>query len=149
VRVRVAEGERIAEERGLDVGEAIGHAADDVSQRDFLPVTAEARGDDDAPSLNIARADLDPHRDALELPFGELVARPMLIAIVEADAHAGRREIGAKAFGDAEDGLPLFVGSVDRDDGDLDRSDGGRQAKSGVVAVGHDRGAHHPRAEAP
>ena len=120
-----------------------------VGQRQLLLVAAQPRYQHGPPGLDVTRTELDPDRDALQLPLGELVARPMLIAVVEpdADARAARSTRSASATG--VDGRAFFIGAVDRHDHDLHRCDGRRQAQSGVVAVGHDRRADHARAEAP
>ena len=54
-------------------------------------VAVEARDEHGLAGGHVARAELDPHRHALDLPLGELVAGPMLVAVVEPDADAGAR----------------------------------------------------------
>ncbi len=149
VGIGLSVGERIGEEGSLQGLQPVAHAGGDLRDGDLFLLAAEPAGHDDPFRRNIPRTELDPHRHALELPFGELVAGPMLIAIVEAHADAARGQVGAQPIRDVHHRRALLVGPVDRHDDHLDRGDRRGQAKPGIVAVGHDRAAHHPGAEAP
>ena len=130
MRVRLSEGERIGEELTLDRCQAFAHARGDLGDGDLLLLAAEAAGDHHPVGGDVARTELDPHRDALELPLRELVAGPMLIAVIEADPDALLRQVGAQPVRDRQHRGALVVGSVDRHDRDLDRRDRRRQAQA-------------------
>src|SRR5699024_3747937 len=113
VRARVTEGGPLREQRVLDPGQPGLPPAAEGGQWHLLLVSAQAAGDHRAPGSAVPRSELEAHRHALELPLGELVAGPMLVAIVQANADAGRGQIGANPFGDGQHGCALVVGAVD------------------------------------
>ena len=89
--------------------------------------------------LDVLRPDLEAQRHAAQLPFGELPARRVGVAVVEHHAHAGRDERVADLLRVRQHGLPP-VAAGNRHDDHLVRRDARRQHEPGLVAVRHDHG---------
>src|SRR5439155_10930642 len=90
------------------------------------------------------RPELDPERNALQLPLVELEAGPALLALVEANAQAGGAELRRQPLARHADAF-----ARDGHDDDLMRRDRGWEAQARIVPMGHDQRAHEPRARAP
>src|SRR5439155_10471213 len=95
------------------------------------------------------RAELHTDRDAAELPVGELVSRPEVIAIVRLDAQSGGSPGLCQPLRLAQHAGPLLVVPEDRDDYHLDRRDAGRKPQPLLVPVGHDQPTDEPRGRTP
>ena len=122
---------------------------DDFGERELLLLAAQSVGERDHVRGEVPRADLDPERNAAELPVVELEARRGALAVVDLDPHAGGAQLRREIAGRLEDrtrclaGLP--IGTITTSIG----ASLGRQDQPTIVAVAHDDPADHPRAHAP
>jgi hypothetical protein len=105
VAVRVAERlpllfvARGVEERCLDSAQQLVDRDRHVRQRDLLVVADVAARDAGRPRCEVAAADLDPERYALQLPLVELEVGPVLGPIVNPDANSRRAQLAADVRG--------------------------------------------------
>ena len=108
---------RLACERRLDITQELGHRVRQPRQRHALPFAAVAPDDRGGLAGQVAWADLDAHRNALELPLGDAPAEAEAGAAVDAapDASAPERLLGG---GDRFQRAGLVA---DGDDDGLDR----------------------------
>jgi hypothetical protein len=93
VRVLVPEAQGLIEESRLDVLEDPGHTRRDLRQGNGALLLRHPVHEDHLAGRDVTGAELDPDGNALEFPLAELVAGPMLIAIVELDPHPVAGEI--------------------------------------------------------
>ena len=114
---------------------------------DFLQGVAAA--DLASAVLQVAGADGETHRHALELVFGELPAGFILGAVVVLDGEAFGLERVDKGSDVGVEFGHLVVGLADGHDGHLYGGELGGQDETVVVAVGHDEGTHEAGGNAP
>src|SRR5919198_1177772 len=154
VAARVAERsplllvERVAIERRLDVVEKLVDRRAHVRERDLLFLAGVAASDGDAPGSEVAAADLDTERHALELPLVELEPGPVLGAIVDTDANARCAQLVCDGSAGAHHVGPILV-AEDRHDDHLLRRDPRWKPQPAVVAVRHHDAADQSRAGSP
>ncbi len=149
VAVRLAEGFGVVVKLGLDPAQDAGHTGGRLREGELFLVSTGARDHHDLARLDVARSDLEPHRDALQFPLAELVAGAVLVAVVDLHPDQVAGELVFHLVRHLEHRAALLVGLVDRDDHHLDRGESGGQPQTAVVAVGHDHAADHARREPP
>src|SRR5919108_3599729 len=126
----------------LEVGEL---ATDLLRQVAFVERLFVARNPVDHDHLvrfDLARPDLEPERDAPQLPVVVLVARADVVAPVDREADAVAAELDRRVVEVGLQSAAALLVAKDRHDRDLDRGDLRRQDQPGIVAVGHDQAAY-------
>src|SRR5688500_12855425 len=133
----------------------LGAVLTDRIERNGTLLARVAPHDDRLILVEVAWTDLEPERNAAQLPL--VILRAGLDALAIIDVHAqppGRAALpGNEAFlderGRGADASLVLVRPPDRDDHNLDRSEERRNAQSVVVAVRHDEPANHAGGYAP
>lgn len=114
-------------------------------QGSFRLLMRIAAGKKKFPRLQIARAELDPHGNALHLPLVELPAGG-IVRIVERNAHA---RFGKPTFQGAARFEHAGLFGSDGHDDRLHGRDDGRQHEAALIAVRHDDAADEAGGDAP
>ena len=97
----------------------------------------------------VARSHGQPHRNALEFPFGELEAGTQGVAVVDLHALAQGLKALLYLLHFLQDGIALFFRFIDRNHHHMDRGESRGQDQAVVVSVGHDQRAHQTGRNAP
>jgi len=138
---------------GLDRVQHLSHRGSDPRRRhaESLALFAGqiAAGQHHGVLFHVARADLEPHRHAAHLPIVELETGVDFVPGVQLHPDARGPQRLVHLISQRQHGAALRVLAPDRHDHDLDRRQAGRQHQPLVVAVAHDDGADHARADAP
>ena len=117
----------------------------DLAERDLALLAGVAADQGHLAGGEVARADVDPHRHAFQLPVDGAAAEAGVDVGVDLDPGAGGGDRVAQLARRGE--RPVLV--ADDDDRHLDRGDPRRQAQPALVAVSHDQAADQPGRGAP
>ena len=117
-------------------------------ERDLLLLARVATHDGDRCRREVAGAELDAERHALQLPLVELEPGPVLGPVVDPDTDARRPQLVGQGRGGPEHPGALVL-AEDRHDHDLLRRDARRQPQPAVVAVRHHHAADQAGGGAP
>src|SRR5439155_11644812 len=126
--------ERVAIQRCLHVSQHLVDRDSRARKRDLLLLAGVAARDGDCCRREVAAADLDADRHALQLPLVELEAGPVLGPIVDTDANTRCPQL----VGDGSGGLEHFSALVlaeDRHDDNLLRRDARRAPPPTAIPV--------------
>ena len=147
--VGIAESEGLVVDVLLDLSKQILDVGIHPIEADGGLLESVAAGDFHRACGEIAGAEGDAYRNALDFPLCELESRAESVAVVNLHTHALGCEGGLDCLELAEYGGALLVGLVDGDHHDLDGGEQGRQHEPVVVAVRHDESSHQTGADAP
>src|SRR5262249_42097669 len=112
---RVAEGSPLAfvtglaEEGGLDLGEQLDRRGGQPCERQLLLLAGVAAREGGRSGRDVAGAELDAQRHALELPLVELEAGPVLLAIVQTNANPGSAQLIGDGGGSFDRRRPVVL----------------------------------------
>src|SRR5205807_7639654 len=147
-RVVALEFQSALVEPRLKLVELASHALGEAGHGDAHPLARQAIDHLDLSRVDVAGADVQPDRNAFQLPVGVLVAGA-LVTPVDTMPDAVGLELLGPAFDVSLDLRPAGLITKDGDDDHLDGRDLRWNDKSRVIAMGHHERSDQARAHAP